>query len=184
MINPSTSGAIRNSFREWIINAPQNKGPRMVDELDLIETEEGRRKTGTTKLADYATYFKESCHPRPKGTLRFSEHLIADGFRVAILPFEFATVGFWTIPTFILEYINILLTINVQDELPLGSGVKTKWNNNQNHFLYCRLIRNDSFGRKGFMIQFVLIIVTNDKPSTPLYKRGGSRTVLLPRRHP
>ena len=44
MINPSTSGAIRNSLREWIINAPQNNGPRMVDELDITETEEGRRE--------------------------------------------------------------------------------------------------------------------------------------------
>ena len=53
------------------------------------------------------------------------------------------------------------------------SGHVTKHLNPANHLIYRSLVRNDSFGRKSFIIQFVPLIVTNDKPSTPRYKRGG-----------
>ena len=49
----------------------------------------------------------------------------------------------------------------------------TKQIDTANHLIYCSLVRNDSFGRKSFLIKFVLIIVANDKPTTPRYKRGG-----------
>ena len=91
--------------------------------------------------------------PSERELCAFPKHSIADGFdaasfpRVArshclmlfykvfaqgpltrgysdLSPFrELTVVGFQTIPTFIREYIYILLTIKVQDELPLGSGV-------------------------------------------------------------
>ena len=55
IINPSTSGAIRKLLEERKINAPQNQ--MLVEELERMETKEGRPEAGIIKFGDFAAKF-------------------------------------------------------------------------------------------------------------------------------